>query len=53
MSWIPCYQINNEPWPAQVTSFLQVTRKPVGTLNGVSLDQVLDRELVEEARGQQ
>ena len=40
----------DDGWPAEVTAFLSKRRKPAGKLNGVALDEVLDEELVTEAR---
>jgi hypothetical protein len=39
----------SDEWPADVTAFLNKTRKAVGKLTGVPLDEILDRELIEEA----
>ena len=47
---LPQYQLMFEQWPREVAQFLAKKRKPVGRMNGVGMDEVLDRELVEEAR---
>jgi hypothetical protein len=49
---IPRYRINNEPeFPPAVAAFLNLKRKPMSQLTGVALDEILDREVVEAARG--
>ena len=45
------YRLEFEDWPPDLATFLNKKRKPAGELNGIGMDQVLDRELVEEARG--
>jgi hypothetical protein len=47
----PHYRIEfTSRWPADVAPLLSIKRKAVGKLNGISLDEILDRELVEAAR---
>jgi hypothetical protein len=43
------YRLDFEDWPAEVASFLAKKRRMVEG-EGVGLDEVLDREMVEEAR---
>jgi hypothetical protein len=48
---LPRYRLDNEPaFPPKVAAFLKAKRKPVGKLNGVGLDEILDREVVEAVR---
>jgi hypothetical protein len=44
------YRLDFEDWPAEVANFLGKKRRMVEG-EGVGLDEVLDREMVEEARG--
>jgi hypothetical protein len=41
----------DEQWPPDVAALLNKKRKPVGKLKGVALNELLDRELVNAARG--
>jgi hypothetical protein len=43
------YHLAFDHWPEQIAAFLGATRQPTGQLEGVALDQILDRELVEQA----
>jgi hypothetical protein len=44
------YRLDFEQWPPEVEAFLRKKRKATKDGQGISLDGVLDRELVEEAR---
>jgi hypothetical protein len=44
------YQLSSESWSNQVAEFLAGKRKPAGKLKGISMDEILDQELVEAAR---
>ena len=44
------YRLEFEDWPSDVAEFLNRKRKPMKKLEGVGLDEVLDRELVDAAR---
>jgi hypothetical protein len=46
---LPRYRLCFEEWPEAVAEFLGTTRQAITNIDGLSLDQVLDRELVEEA----
>jgi hypothetical protein len=46
---LPRYRLCFAQWPKAVAEFLGRRRPAIVSLDGVSLDQVLDRELVEEA----
>ena len=39
-----------DEWPIEIAEFLGQKREATNELNGIALDQVLDRELVEEVR---
>ncbi len=43
------YRLGFEEWPAEIAEFLNRKREPVGDLNGIGLDTVLDEELVRQA----
>jgi len=45
------YRLQFENWPDQISAFLGKERSPVGELNGIGLDEVLDLEMVQKARG--
>ena len=45
------YRLQFENWPQPISAFLGKKRSPVGQLNGIGLDEVLDLEMVEKARG--
>jgi len=45
------YRMVFEDWPSEVAGFLAKKRKALGKMKGVGLDEILDRELVEEAKG--
>jgi len=45
------YRMVFEDWPSEVAGFLAKKRKPMGEMKGLGLDEILDRELVEEAKG--
>ena len=47
---LPRYRLEFEDWPSDVEKFLTTQRRAVGKLNGIGMDEVLDRELVEKAR---
>jgi hypothetical protein len=50
-SGIARYRVNNEPdWPAEIATFLNTKRQPAKKIEGVAMDEVLDREVVEAAR---
>jgi hypothetical protein len=44
------YRLAFEEWPPEIAEFLGKAREPMAEMNGITLDQVLDRELVEETR---
>jgi hypothetical protein len=46
---LPRYRLVFEQWPDPITAFLAQPRQPVGELNGIGLDQILNQELVEAA----
>jgi hypothetical protein len=43
------YRLAFEGWPPEIAAFLAGRREPVGQLDGIGLDQILNREMVEEA----
>jgi hypothetical protein len=43
------YRLAFERWPPDVAEFLSRPRTEVGKLKGIGMDQILDRELVEQA----
>jgi hypothetical protein len=43
------YRLAFEAWPAEIAEFLARPRQRTSPIKGIALDQVLDRELVEEA----
>jgi hypothetical protein len=43
------YRLEFEEWPSEIEKFLSTKRRAAGQLNGIGMDEVLDRELVEEA----
>jgi hypothetical protein len=47
---LPRYRLAFEEWPEPIAAFLAQQREPVGELNGIGLDQILDQEMVEEVR---
>jgi hypothetical protein len=47
---LPRYRLAFDEPPPEVAAFLAKKRKRTGEINGISLDQVLDRELVDKAR---
>lgn len=44
------YRLEFEEWPPEIAAFLGRKRKDVGQLNGIGMDELLDREWVEEAK---
>jgi hypothetical protein len=38
-----------ESWPPEIAASLNQQRNPLGQLNGIGLDQILDREMVDAA----
>lgn len=46
---LAAYRLAFPEWPSDLAAFLGKSRTPVETLTGIGLDQVLDREMVEEA----
>jgi hypothetical protein len=43
------YRLGFETWPPEIAAFLSQKREPVGQLDGIGLDQILDREMIEAA----
>lgn len=43
------FRLQFEDWPEPIATFLNKKRSPVGQLNGIGLDEVLDHEMVEKA----
>jgi hypothetical protein len=44
------YRLAFEDWPSEVAGFLAKKRKATGEIQGVGLDEILDQELVQEAK---
>ena len=46
---LPRYRLEFEEWPPDVAAFLEKKRRPTGQMKGIGMDELLDRELVEQA----